>query len=458
MQKDVFMLFIKILLGLLGLGIVVFVHELGHFLAARLAGIEVEAFSIGWGNPVLKKKIGTVEYRLGMFPAGGYCKMKGENDYNEVWENMRKGISPASGSYLGASPAGRILVAFGGPFFNLVLAALLLSVIWGFGFEINTLGNRIVLASEIIPGEFYPADQAGLKTGDRIIEINGRNTSYYHEVQENIALNPEKQLPITIRRGTEIIHLSVTPNLDKTTGAGKIGVYFWTDPVIGNVREDSPAYRAGLRAGDIVLAANNTPVHNSLDFMKIVEQEPSALSLEYERGGLPGKAEFSAEDLENSEINLGFSWASIQYRTPNLSFPAAIAKGMSESWKTLLISLRSLRLLFKGIDLTQAVSGPVRITYMMGDMAAQGFGQGMGTGLRSMAEFLAIISIALCVMNLLPLPILDGGMIVLFLVELIRRKPAHPKAITAFQTCGMVIIFSLMVFAVFGDILFFVRR
>jgi regulator of sigma E protease len=111
-----------------------------------------------------------------------------------------------------------------------------------------------------------------------------------------------------------------------------------------------------------------------------------------------------------------------------------------------------------GVNLTQAASGPVRITYMMGDMAAQGFGQGLGIGLRSIADFLALISIALCVMNLLPLPILDGGMIALFLVELIRGKPAHPKAISVFQACGMVIIFGLMIFAVFGDILYFVRR
>jgi len=197
MFDQILMNVLKIALGLIGLGIVVFVHELGHFLAARLVGIDAEAFSIGWGNPILKKKVGAVEYRLGMFPIGGYCKMRGDSDYREAWENMRKGISPEAGSFLGSSPAGRILVSFGGPFFNLVFAVLLLSVIWGFGFEVNTLESRIVLASEITPGERYPADGAGLKTGDRIIEINGKKTSYYHEVQENIALNPEKQLPIT---------------------------------------------------------------------------------------------------------------------------------------------------------------------------------------------------------------------------------------------------------------------
>ena len=451
------MLFIKIILGLIGLGIVVFVHELGHFIAARLAGIDVEAFSIGWGNPILKKKIGAVEYRLGMFPIGGYCKMKGETDYREAWDNMKKGINPSSGSFLGAGPVNRILVSFGGPFFNLIFAILLLSVIWGIGFDVSTQGNRIVMASEINPGESYPADEAGFKTGDRIIEIDGRKISYFHEIVENITINPGKKLPVTVERDGKILQLNVIPDLEKSTGAGKIGVSYWNSPVIGNIREDSPAALAGLQTGDLIVSANGAPLNNSLDFIRVMEQEPETLSLEYDRSGRRGRAEFGA-DVMQSGTNLGFSWAYISYRTPNLSFPAAVVKGMSESWKTLIVSLRSLRLLFKGIDLTQAVSGPVRITYMMGDVAAQGFIQGLGTGLRSMAEFLALISIALCVMNLLPLPILDGGMIVLFTVELIRRRPAHPRVISVFQTCGMVIIFGLMFFAIFGDILYFVRK
>ena len=449
------MLLLKIAIGLVGLGIVVFVHELGHFLAARLVKIDVEAFSIGWGNPILKKKIGSVEYRLGMFPVGGYCKMKGETDYKEAWENMRSGNKPEKGSYLAASPAARILVAFGGPFFNLVFAVLLLSLLWGVGFEVNTMSNRIILASEM-DGETFPADRAGLKTGDRIVEIDGKKISYYHELQENIALNPDKKLPILVERNGEIIPIEVTPSLDKSSGAGKIGVYFWTDPVIKNVKEGSPSNRAGLAEGDILTSANGVPLHNSIELVKLLEHDlPDELVLEYERNGVRGQAQFSRDEYEN---DLGFSWSYISYRTPNLSFPQAIAKGASEGYKTLAVSVKSLRLLFKGIDLTQAVSGPVRITYLMGDIAASGFGQSVGSGFRSFADFIAIISVALCVMNLLPLPILDGGMIVLFLVEMIRRKPAHPKAITIFQYSGMVIIFTLMILAVFGDILFFVRQ
>jgi regulator of sigma E protease len=450
------MLILKIVLGLIGLGIVVFIHELGHFLAARLVKIDVEAFSIGWGNPILKKKIGNVEYRLGMFPVGGYCKMRGDSDYNnEAYENINKGIKPEKGSYHAASPLARILVCFGGPFFNLIFAVFLLSILWGIGFEINTMGNRIVLASEFSPGQSFPADDAGLKTGDRIIEINGREVFYFHEIQENIVLNPNRPLHLRVERNGTIHNLNVVPSLDKSSGAGRIGISTWADPVIESVREGSPAARLGLMPGDTVISANGIHVRNSLDFRSAREQQPYSLTMEYKRGGIAREAVFSTDDLEGE---LGFSWASIQYRTPSLSFPAAIVKGIQESYKTLSVSIKSLRLLFMGIDLTQAVSGPVRITYMMGDIATQGFERGIGIGMRSIIEFLALISIALCVMNLLPLPILDGGMIILFLVEFIRRKPAHPKAITVFQTCGMVIIIGLMFFAVFGDILFFIRN
>jgi len=448
------MVIVKILLGLFGLGVVVFIHELGHFLAARLVKIKVEAFSIGWGNPILKKKLGGVEYRLGMFPVGGYCKMKGETDYNEAWNNMRNGIKPEEGSYLAANPASRILVSFAGPFFNLIFAIVLLCFIWGFGFEIKTLDNRIVLASEVT-NESYPADSAGLKTGDRIVEINGKEIAYYHEVQENIALNAEKTLPIKVERDGYIHNFQVTPSLDKSSGAGKIGVYFWTDPVIDTVQEGSAAQRKGLLPGDIITSVNNNEIHNTVDILKIMDLKPEQLVLEYNRGGSVSQVVFTGDELDNE---IGISWKLITYRTPNLSIPAALVKGVKEGYKTLTVSVKSLRLLFKGIDLTQAVSGPVRITYMMGDMAAQGFGQNAATGLRFFFDFIALISVALCVMNLLPLPILDGGMIILFFVEMLRKKPAHPKVISIFNACGMAIIFSLMAFALFGDIMYFIRR
>jgi regulator of sigma E protease len=443
-------------LGILGLGVVVLVHELGHFLAARLVGIDVEAFSIGWGRPILKKKVGTVEYRLGMFPLGGYCKMRGDNEFQEAWENRKNAVAPDPATFLGAAPFRRIIVALAGPFFNLVFAVLVLSVIWGTGFEVTTLDNRIILASEISEDQQYPADEAGLKTGDRIIGVNGKKTAYYHDIQENIAVNPDKNLVLSVERDGSVLDLEVRPSLDKSTGAGRIGVYFWTDPVISAVT--GPAAAAGLAEGDRIVRVNGEEIRHSMGMMKILEQKPPELTVEYERNGGIAETVLIPAYTENGEVDLGISYGIVQYRNPSLNPFAALVKGTQETWKTFIVSIRSLALLFRGIDLTQAVSGPVRITYLAGDIAAEGFGQSLGTGIRSMANFLSLISISLCVMNLLPLPILDGGMILLFIIEAICRKPLNPRAINVFQTVGVVLIFGLMLFAVFGDIRYLVHR
>jgi len=450
------MIFARIALGLLGLGIVVFVHELGHFLAARAVGIDVEAFSIGWGSPILKKKIGNVEYRLGMFPIGGYCKMRGDQEFREAYENNTNGISPVKGTFYGTSPFRRIIACFSGPLFNLIFAILVMSIIWGIGFEMQTLDSRIVLASEFRDDTVFPADIAGLKTGDRIIEINGRRTNFHHEVQENIAVNPERPLNVVVDRQGQIITLQVIPELDKRTGAGRIGIFFWTDTIIADIVSGSNAAIAGLQTGDRITAVNGETTANTIEFYTALEKNPEIALINYIRNGIEHTTEviFSQTDGHG----LGIIWPRIQYKTPTLLPHVALAKGITESWKTLTLSLRSFGLLFRGIDLTEAVSGPVRITYMVGEVATEGFGQSFGTGLRSMASFLALISIALCVMNLLPLPILDGGLIVMFVIEIIRRKPLHPKAIRVVQTIGIALIFALMTFALLGDILYLARR
>jgi regulator of sigma E protease len=451
------MMLIKIILGLIGLGVVVFVHELGHFIAARLAGIDVEAFSIGWGNPILKRKIGRVEYRLGMFPIGGYCKMRGENEFQEAFDNKKENIPAIKGTFYGVTPWRRILVSFAGPFFNLIFAIIVFSFIWGIGFEVYTMDNRIVLASDIDQG-WYPADEAGLKTGDRIIEIDRQPIANYHDIQEMIATNAEKKLTLTVEREGKILDMDIRPSLEKSSGAGKIGVYYWADPVISAVSEGSPAAIAGLRSGDRIKGINGTDFPYTVALLRILSEQVSVLSVEYERGGEIKNTNLVISYTRDGNADIGITYEGVRYHTPSYSPGGAVLKGVQETWKTLVVSVKSFGLLFRGIDLTQAVSGPVRITYMVGEIAAEGFNQSIGTGISSMANFLALISIALCIMNLLPLPVLDGGMIVLFIIETIKGRPLHPKAVYAFQTIGVVLIFGIMIFAVFGDILFLVHR
>ncbi|MDR1231495.1 MAG: site-2 protease family protein [Spirochaetaceae bacterium] len=458
------MIIVKILLGLVGLGVVVFVHELGHFLAARAMGIEVEAFSIGWGKAFLKKKIGGVEYRLGVFPLGGYCKMKGENDLRDADENGE--FVPQPGGFYAAHPLRRIITAFAGPFFNILFAIAVFSVIWGVGFETPVLENRIILVSDISGDTAYPANVAGLQTGDRIIEIDGKPCENYADIQQTVALNPGEALPFTVIRDNKIVNLTVTPNMDRETATGKIGVYFWTDPVIGRVVPDSPAAHAGLLAGDRItkMADEDFPYSAAITkiFAGFAEREESsdtanamnAVSIEWERAD---QTYTGTLDIPETGV-LGLEWQLPVYKTPHYGFFGAIAKGATEAGTTLAASVKSLTFFFKGIDFTKAVSGPVRITYMVGDVAASGFAESASSGLRSSAEFLAFISIALCVMNLLPLPILDGGLILLFLIEIIRRRPVPTRMVAVFQTFGVVLIGGLMLFALFGDILFLVNQ
>ncbi|MDR2471004.1 MAG: site-2 protease family protein, partial [Treponema sp.] len=362
------------------------------------------------------------------------------------------------GTFFGAPPWKRIAVAFAGPFCNFIFAVIVLSVIWGRGVEIETLENRIVLLADIDGGS-YPSDQSGLQSGDRIIEIRGHPAATYRDIQENIALNPGEDLPVTVIRDGETLRLVVRPKLDRD-GAARIGVYHWTEPEARAVRPGSPADRAGLRAGDRITAVNGEDLPYTAALLRIFRSsQPDRFTVRYERNGTAGTADLSGVDYSRGFPDMGIEYPTVRFTTPALSPPAALAAGAAEAAKTFALSVKGLSLLFrKDVDLTEALSGPARITYMVGDIAALGFEKSVTTGFGAAANFLALISIALCFMNLLPLPVLDGGMIVLFLAELIRRRPLHPKVVSVFQTAGAVIIFGLMIFAVFNDILFFTGR
>lgn len=450
---------LKILTGLVGLGLVVFIHELGHFIAARLSGIQVEAFSIGWGNPIWARKFGGVEYRIGSLPIGGYCKMRGETEFQDALTHRKSAIPREAGTFYGSSPWKRIIVAFSGPAANALFAVLVLSAVWGCGQEIRTLGNRIVLAPVADGASSSPAADAGFQTGDFIVEIEGTEVSNYQEIVEAIAPNAGKALAVTVERDGRRLPLTVTPKLDPSSGAGRIGVSFWIDPVVASVSEGSAAAIGGLRAGDKIAAVNGAPVERVDQIMEaLIPSRPSVVSMEVLRGGFPQSVELVLSWRDDGGVETGITYETLTVNTPALSVGAALQKGSAEAFKTFALSLQSLSLLFRGVDLTKAVSGPVRITLMVGDIAADGFGQGVGAGISAVAAFLALLSIALFIMNLLPIPALDGGLIVLFLIEGILRKPLHPKFLYYFQLVGTTIIFGLLLFSLFGDILFLFGR
>ena len=255
-------------IGLVGLSLMVLIHEFGHFLAARLFGVEVLKFSVGMGPKLWGKKIGRTEYLLSALPLGGYCQMKGEEDFVKAMEMKAKRIDGSPGSLYGVSPWKRMVIAFAGPFFNLASAALLFFVINIGGYTIETTDNRIVLASEFTGETDMPADKAGLRTGDRIAAVNGKKTEYFYQILEAAALNADKELTLTVDRRGDLMTVRVTPRLNPQTGGGVIGVYSFQPPEVAEVRTGSPAFEAGLRPGDVITAVDDHPVAHSIELQQ----------------------------------------------------------------------------------------------------------------------------------------------------------------------------------------------
>ncbi|MBT3274274.1 MAG: PDZ domain-containing protein, partial [Spirochaetales bacterium] len=276
---------LNILLGLLGLGIVILVHELGHFAAAKASGITVEAFSIGWGKVLFKRMYRGTEYRLSMLPIGGYCKMKGE----EVFREAKKGddtpppVTP--GSLFSVSPLKRAFTYLAGPLANFIFSILALSVIWFAGFTIHTLDNKLILQSETIysDGTLYPADTAGLATGDVIVEIAGKPVESFRDIERQVTPGAEKELEIVVSREGRLIQLMVIPSLDTETGAGKIGIVAWVDPVISTVAAGSVAETAGLLPGDRILTVNGGKIEHSVDLETALREISGTASIEGDR-------------------------------------------------------------------------------------------------------------------------------------------------------------------------------
>ena len=263
-----------ILLGIVSVGILIFVHELGHFLAARAAGIRVEVFSIGWGRGLVSFMWKGTRIQLGWIPFGGYCKMAGESPKDE-----RAG-SPDE--FYSASPIRRILVALGGPVFNYLFASLLFVVIVGIGYQIKTYSNRIILAGgEEVDGAggLTPARAAGLRDGDVIVEIDGRPIRHWDDITGNIVRNALRPITLRVRRGDELLSLQAVPELDKETGRGLIGIHPWVEPVVGEVRAGEAAQLAGLEAGDRIVSVDGIPVENHVDFYNAIKGKLSLIHI-----------------------------------------------------------------------------------------------------------------------------------------------------------------------------------
>ena len=452
-----------IFLGLIGLGVVVFVHELGHFLAARAVGVQVEAFSLGWGPKLAGFTRGGTEYRVSVFPIGGYCRMKGEESFKAALERGDQDMPREPGSFYGVSPWRRIVIALAGPSANLLFAFIVAVLIALAGYDIHTSGNRVILASDYplfgIPSSDLPAEKAGIQTGDRIVAINGVPTELYSQIQETIFRSAERPLTLTIDRDSRTLQIPIVPALDRETGAGRVGLYAWVDAVVDRVRPGGSAYVAGLEPGDRILSVNGVPVEHDVAFQKALVDKPRVLDLDIEREGKNLDVEIIPTWDKDGIPDIGLTFRSMTYRVKAEGLLDAFASGWTDTAKTLSGTLAGLGSLFRGnVKVMNAVSGPARITYIVGTVWQEGFQDGIVNGLSQLFSILSLLSIGLFVMNLLPIPLLDGGQVLLFITEGIRGKPLKLKTVYRYQVVGMAIVLAIFLLTTVADLSFFSGR
>ncbi len=447
---------LEIALGIFGLSIVVLVHEAGHFFAARMAGITVETFSIGFGKRLAGFKRGETEFRLSLVPLGGYCRFAGEDSFRKALDENLNSIPQETGSFYTAAPWKRILVSLAGPAANIIFSILVLSAIAGIGYQEYYAEPRIILYSQWDDSDrLFPADQAGLRSGDIVRTVNGKDIDRFSELRRYLAFRPGKTINLEITRDGKKLQLSITPELDRKAGTAVIGVLNWIDPVLDSVETGSAADEATLQSGDRILSIDGTEVsHTVAVYSALSNNSEASHRLEILRSGRSRSVLLPPANDES----YGFNFSIQSGRSVKLNVFQAIGRGTVKSFETLSSSLRGLRMLFLGIEIQNAVSGPLRLISDTGAIVAEGFRSGVGPGLLWAFELMSLISVSLAILNLLPIPVLDGGQIVLFVFELIGKKNLSPKAVYRYQVVGTIIVLFIAVMATAGDLLHFNSR
>ena len=369
----------KWLYGILCLFFLVLFHEIGHFIFAKICGVKVESFSIGFGPVLLHKNIKGTDWRLSLIPLGGYCGMKGEQEFKTALEENLDEIKAEPDSLYGVHPLKRALIAFAGPFFNFIFAFIAFSLISGIGYTYYSYSNKIILADELYENSSSAARTAGLLTGDIITEVDNKKITDFSDLIREVSLKPDQNIKVKVLRNEQSIEFVIHTDMDKDDGTGKIGVAADTSNLL-----------------EKTVKANN-----------IFE---------------------------------------------------ALANGIKDTFDVIYTTFKSIGILFKGVKIQNAVSGPARITDMLGSTVQNGFSAGAKLGIISVLNIMALISVSLFIMNLLPVPILDGSIILFALIEAVFRKKIKPKIQYILQFVGLGIIAILFIIGLIGDISYFINK
>ncbi|WP_456397312.1 RIP metalloprotease RseP [Desulfurobacterium sp.] len=419
-----------ILAFIVALGILITIHEAGHFLAAKFFGVKVETFSLGFGPPIFKKQVGETEYIIAAIPLGGYVKMAGE-DPDEPIKSER--------DFYAKPPWQRIIIALAGPFMNLLLAIFLFTTVYSIGRYVPTYSIETAKVG------FVP-ENSTLKQGDIIEKVNGEKIKTWKEFEKIVALNPNKKLTLTVKRDGKEIDVAIKTGIDNKTGVGTVNIVPALKPVIGQIVKGSPAEKAGLEKKDVILKINGKEIRNWNQVVdEIKNSNGKEITLEILRKEKKLTIKVKPEYNKKYKKYVIGIVPEIDQTFIKYPFPEAIKMGIKEFISQSTLFFTFLKKLITGNASVKSLGGPI--------MIAQVAGKAAKAGLSSFLYFMGFISLQLGYFNLLPLPVLDGGLIVMFLIEWIRGRALSPQFRERFQQIGFALLGILMILVFYNDIM-----
>jgi regulator of sigma E protease len=432
-----------ILIFIAAIFILVTVHELGHFIAAKVFGMRVNKFSIGFPPKIFGFQKGDTEYVLGATPLGGYVQIAGMIDESMDTEFMDQDIQPDE---FRAKPVWqRIIVITAGVMFNVFLAVLIYAAV---AFSYGETVIPVDSIKGVYVAEGSVADQIGLQTNDRLIGVNGKRVNYFQEI-----LNPseitDRQLTFMVERNGQVVTIPTPPNfLDLVGKEGFINELSFLPSRFSTVLDDSPAAEAGLQGGDRVVAVNREPVSYWQQLVAIIQEAEGPLQFDIDRNGelitttVTPDPETKMIGIAQSSIEEAFTVDRINY-----NFGESIVAGVQRSNETFVGIIQGLGKMFSGdISVRDNVGGPVAIANFTREATDRG-------GWLGFWNITAFLSITLAIMNMLPIPALDGGHFMFLVYEGITRREPSPKVRMALQQLGFVFLIGLFILITFNDIL-----
>jgi len=436
------------------LSIVVFVHEFGHFIVAKLNRICVLTFSFGFGPKIVRHRSGETEYAISALPFGGYVKFAGEaGEGDEEEQELVKelGVAPER-LYRNKSPLQRMAVVLAGPAMNFILALL----VYIFSIYIDGIYVRPTTSiDEVVAGS--PAETAGFRGGDRIVAIDGSRVTYWGQIEESLARGKGAAAIFRVQRGADTLSMTVRPMYDSTLAMWRIGIGALIPPRVGDVKKGSPADRAGLRPGSLIRSINDTTLASYGDLEETTRRRLGVpMKFVWETDGVldsalitPAAGETASEGERLDVVKVGQIGVTAYYEKRRISFIAAVGYGAKAFWNLNVLIVDFLRKLFTGKATLRAIGGPLRVGMMAGEMVRWGFNY--------LISFLAFFSLNLSIFNLLPILPFDGGHAAISLVELVSRRRVSKKIQQVMAQVGFVILIVLMVFILSVDIFNIVR-